>query len=74
MQNYTDNANGNVWFFNFLSDQGAHMFFWKEKQSFKTSFKTSFYDEIARVRRRGLLIKLFNKLVRINPGILQYIH
>ena len=47
------------------------MFFWKEKQSFKTIFKTSFYDEIAQVRRRGLLIKLFNKLVRINPGILQ---
>ena len=40
MQNYAANANKDVNLtvemcdvFNFLWDQGAHMFFWKEKQS-----------------------------------------
>ena len=41
MKNNTDNANEdmnltvkNAWYFNFLWDQGMHMFFWKEKQKF----------------------------------------
>ena len=40
MNNHTDNTNGNVpltvenvWYFQFLWDQGLHMFFCKEKQS-----------------------------------------
>ena len=45
MQNWTDNANGNVPLtlemcdiFNFPWDQGAHMFIWKEKQSWSVGF------------------------------------
>ena len=41
MQNYTDNANGdvpliveNAWYFNFIWDQGAHMFLWEQEQNF----------------------------------------
>ena len=45
MQNYTNNANGDVplivesvWYFYFLCDQGVHMFFWIEKQNWSIVF------------------------------------
>ena len=47
MQNYTDNANGNVpfnlrienlWYFQFLWVQGAHMFFGKKNKTDQTFY------------------------------------
>ena len=57
MQNYTDNADGdvpwtveNVWYFLSLWIQGARMFFWEEKQNFIKIF-LCYDDNVSQLRQ-----------------------